>query len=108
MLEEVALELLGLSSCLPDGLEERDPFQDERESQHDVADHEVVSRLGLEQRLDAVGDRHRSTGDEEPERCEQRPDVRLPAVPERMRWVGCAKRPAVGDDEEHHVARVRP
>ena len=59
--------------------------------------------------LDAVGDRHRGTGDEQPERREQRPDVGLPAVAERVRVRRAGRRDRrFGDQQEDLVAGVRP
>ena len=45
---------------------------------------------------------------EQPDRGEQRPHVRLPAVAERVRGVGRAAGPPVGDQQEDLVAGVRP
>ena len=63
---------------------------------------------GVIELLDAVHDRHRGPGHEQPERGEQRPHVGFPAVAERVRGVGRAAGPPVGDQQEDLVAGVRP
>ncbi len=68
----------------------------------------MAGRLGAEEFLDAVRDRHRRACHEQPERGEQRPDVGFPAVTERVREVGRAAGPPAGDQQEDLVAGVRP
>jgi hypothetical protein len=68
----------------------------------------MASRLRPDELLDAVRDGDSGAGDEQPERGEQRPDVGLPAVPERVREVGRAPGPPVGDHQEDLVTGVCP
>ena len=74
----------------------------------DLDGFEVARRLRINELLDAVRDRHRGAGHEQPDRGEQRPHVGLPPVTERVRGVGRAAGPPVGDQEEDLVAGVRP
>ncbi len=63
---------------------------------------------GVDQLLDAVRDRHSGAGDEQAERREHRPHVRLAAVAQRMRVIRAPLRPAICDEQEHLVAGVAP
>ena len=108
MLDQVPLHGLGFGFGLADRLQERDSLQDERHSQHDVPHGEVAGRLRVDELLDAVRDRHRGAGHKQPERGEQRPHVRLPAMAERMRGVRRAAGPPVGDQQEDLVAGISP
>jgi hypothetical protein len=47
---------------------------------------------------------HRGTRDEEPDRREQRPDVRLPPIPEGPLRVGGTRASTVGDEKEDLIA----
>ncbi|HEY2264572.1 MAG TPA: hypothetical protein VGI96_18260 [Streptosporangiaceae bacterium] len=108
VLDHVPLERRSLTPGLPDRLQERGPLQQERHGQHDVPDDEMPGRLRVKQFLDAVGDRDRAAGDEQPERGEQRPHVRFPAVAGRVGGVGRAAGAPVGDQQEDLVAGVGP
>ena len=68
------------------------PSSDEGHRKYHVADDEVGRRLWREELLHAVGDRHDSTRHEQTECGEQRPDIRLASVTERMRAVRWAAR----------------
>ena len=65
MLDQVAVEDVGLVPGPSRGLQERDALEHERHRQHDVADQEVGRRLRGDQFLDAVGDGDGGTGDEQ-------------------------------------------
>jgi hypothetical protein len=108
VLDHVPLERGGLTSGLPDRLQERGSLQQEGHGQHDVPDDEMLGRFRVEQFLDTVRDRDRAAGYEQPERGEQRPHVCLPAVAGRVGEVGRALGPAVGDQQEDLVAGVGP
>jgi hypothetical protein len=108
VLDHVPLERRGLTLGLPDRLQERGSLQQEGHGQHDVPDDEMLGRLRVEQFLDAVRDGNRAAGHEQPERGEQRPHVRLPAVAGRVGAVGRALGPPVGDQQEDLVAGVGP
>ena len=59
-----------------------------------------LGRLRVNELVDAVRDRHRGAGHKQPDRGEQRPHVRLPAMAERMRGVRRAAGPPFGDQQE--------
>jgi 2-dehydropantoate 2-reductase len=94
--DEVLLHRLGLRLGLPDRLQERRALQDEGDGQHDVPDEEVAARFGAEELPHALHDRYHRARHEQPERGEQRPYVRLAAVPLRVSGVGWPAGPAVG------------
>ena len=106
--DEVAPHQSGLAPRLPHRLQERRALQQCGEAQHDVTDEEVARGLRGDELVDAVRDRHRSTRDEQAERGEQRPDVDLSPVAERMPRVGGPSGLPVRDDQEDLVAGVRP
>ena len=108
VLDHIPLQRLGLGSGLPDRLQERDSLQDKGHGQHHVTDDEPFGRLRVDKFLDAVRDRYGTAGHEKPERGEQRPHVRFPAMAERVSAVGRPACPPVGDHQEDLVAGVRP
>jgi hypothetical protein len=108
VLDHVSLKRLGLAAGLPDRLQERGSLQQEGHGQHDVPDDEMLGRARVYEFLDAVGDRDRAAGHEQPERGEQRPHVGLPAMAGRVGAVGRALGPPVGDQQEDLVAGVGP
>ncbi len=108
VLDQVPLERAGLGSGLPVRLQERGSLQEEGHGQHDVPDDEMPGRFRADELGDAVRDRDRAAGHEQPERGEQRPHVRLPAVAGRVGAVGRAPGPPVGDQQEDLVAGVGP
>ena len=89
-------------------LPERDAFEDERDAEDGVGDTEVGGRFGMEQFLDAVGDRDTRAECKQSEGGEHRPDVCLPAVPEWLVSVGNPFRAAVRDQQQHFVAGIGP
>jgi hypothetical protein len=87
---------------------ERDGLEDERKGQDHVPDQEVPGRLRPDEFLDAAGNGDRGARHEQPDRSEQRPDVGLPAVTERVGDVRRAAGPPVGNQQEDLVARIGP
>ena len=79
----------------------------EGDEEHDHADPEALELRGMEDRPDALGDRDGPAHDEHPDGGQERPEVAVRAVAERMRGVGRPTARAVGDVEQRLVAGVR-
>ena len=88
VLEDADALLTRLSTQLDDGLDPRRALEEERGAQHDVRHHQRLHRLRVHQRVDALVDREAGAEHEDPDRGEQRPEVALHAVAERVLHVG--------------------
>jgi hypothetical protein len=88
LLQEIPIQEIGPALRLRCRAQERHALEDEGDPEHDVRHGEVVRRLGMQQLLDPVRDRHRCPGHEDAHAGQQRPDVRLAPMTERVRGVG--------------------
>ena len=88
VLEEPAPLVLGLAAELSHGLEPRDALEQEAQRQDHVGDQQAAELLGLEHRLDALEDRVAGTQHEDADRGDQRPEVALHPVAERVQRIG--------------------
>ena len=82
------------------------PFEDEAQRQHRVGDREAAERLGREDRLDPLEDRVAGTQHEDADRRDQRPEVALHAVAERVLPVGRLLAPLQRGHQEDLVEGV--
>jgi hypothetical protein len=81
-------------------------FREAGHRQGHVGDKGVIA-APVPEREQSLKDRESRTRDEDPERGEQRPEVPLLAVAERMPGVGRAFAPAQGGQQECLIERVR-
>src|ERR1700690_848977 len=68
----------------PGGLVEGDEVEHRRDSQDHVCERERRRRRRVQQLVDSLSQREGGAGHEHPERGQQRPEIRLPAVSERV------------------------
>ena len=88
-------------------LEPRGALEEERHAQHDVRHGQRLDRLGVQQRVDALVDREAGAEHEDPDGREQRPEVALHAVAERVLPVGGLLAALERGQQEDLVDRVR-
>ncbi len=85
---------------------QREALQQHREQQDPDGDREVLDIVGVAELLDPLVDREQAAHREQHEGDDERPEVPLAAVAERVRRVGRLGRPLAAEQQERLVAGV--
>ncbi len=88
------------------GRAQRERLEADRDDEHRDRDPDVLELVRVGELVDALVDREQAADREQDDRDDERVDVALAAVAERVLLVGCAPRPATAEQQQQLVARV--